>query len=237
MKCLKCNSEVKDGMKFCPQCGTEMPTIHFCSQCGVELKDGMKFCPQCGSSIEESNHGKSVINDNSIKRDEILYSNPYALNNNGDDITIIHKEQSRIKNWLKKAAIIFACYIGLSVIVNMCSDKDNSDTSESSVQQLNNNEAEHKEIPSWLYGKWLLRSSHPSIGEFQVAIMILEDGRFAETYQSHSMTDSKSGYITDVFDNEIRVKFTLGSSDSQCYPINNSSQKIGYGQGLWLNKY
>lgn len=51
MICPNCNSEVKDGMRFCPKCGTEIPQIRYCSECGTELKDGMRFCPKCGVSI------------------------------------------------------------------------------------------------------------------------------------------------------------------------------------------
>ena len=109
MKCSKCNSEVKDGMKFCPKCATEMPQIHFCSQCGAELKEGMKFCPKCGCSI----YGNSAHVDNSA----------YVFNN-GNDITIIHKEQSGTKKWLKYFAIGFTCYLVLSFVIGMCSNND-----------------------------------------------------------------------------------------------------------------
>ena len=57
MKCSKCNSVIKDGMKFCPKCGSEIMQIHFCPKCGAELKEGMKFCPKCGcSTCDNSAH-------------------------------------------------------------------------------------------------------------------------------------------------------------------------------------
>lgn len=50
MKCPKCNADVKEGMKFCPSCGFEIPTVNICPQCGNEIPIGVSFCPKCGTS-------------------------------------------------------------------------------------------------------------------------------------------------------------------------------------------
>ena len=226
MRCPNCNSEVKDGMKFCPKCGIEISQIQFCPNCGTEIKEGTCFCPQCGININNIS--------NVPDKEYPPANNTDSLNNTESLSAPIQEWETNKKKWLKYIAIGFACYFVLSFIMGMCSGNDDSDYSVSDVKQLNESGAK---IPSWLIGKWFVRSSHPYVGEFQVAILIQEDGSFAETYQSHSITESKSGYITDVHDDEIRVKFTIGNSDSQYYPINNSSRKIGYGQNLWLNKY
>ena len=84
MKCQKCNSEVKDGLKFCPKCGSEIPKIHFCSKCGAELKDGLRFCPKCGSAIEDSNRGDAVFNNSSPKSSVItcpICNHPLTIDN------------------------------------------------------------------------------------------------------------------------------------------------------------
>jgi len=53
MRCTNCNSEVADGMQFCPYCGSpisiSMPKV--CSKCGTEIEEGEKFCTNCGSPI------------------------------------------------------------------------------------------------------------------------------------------------------------------------------------------
>ena len=49
--CPKCNGAVADGAKFCPECGNKM--INTCPKCNAEVKSGTKFCPGCGDKIEE----------------------------------------------------------------------------------------------------------------------------------------------------------------------------------------
>ena len=54
MKCLKCGYELKDGEKFCSNCGER--SAESCPQCGNLLTEGMKFCVNCGYSlIQEKN--------------------------------------------------------------------------------------------------------------------------------------------------------------------------------------
>ncbi len=68
MNCLKCNSTVPDGAKFCPNCGAsfavgadvkpaETPVQehkYFCEKCGLELQRGAKFCSVCGAEAKQS---------------------------------------------------------------------------------------------------------------------------------------------------------------------------------------
>lgn len=66
MICPNCNSEIKDGMKFCPKCGTGIPQTRYCSECGTVLKDSMRFCPKCGHTMEVSknvdgNHSNDIV--------------------------------------------------------------------------------------------------------------------------------------------------------------------------------
>src|SRR5882724_2934239 len=59
--CPKCQSNVKDGQRFCNVCGTNVPATGsvataavpaklYCEQCGRELNKLMKFCKYCGAS-------------------------------------------------------------------------------------------------------------------------------------------------------------------------------------------
>ncbi len=68
MNCLKCNSTVPDGAKFCPNCGAsfavgadvkpaEAPVEehkYFCEKCGLELQRGAKFCTVCGAEAKQA---------------------------------------------------------------------------------------------------------------------------------------------------------------------------------------
>ena len=76
--CVKCGAQIKEGAKFCPECGAkqgaECPVCHkpvsknakFCPECGASLKQeikckkcnatlkkGAKFCPECGTKVEK----------------------------------------------------------------------------------------------------------------------------------------------------------------------------------------
>lgn len=54
MKCTKCGNELKDGVKFCPQCGEvvkEEKKMKYCTKCGSELPEDAVFCAKCGTNI------------------------------------------------------------------------------------------------------------------------------------------------------------------------------------------
>ena len=51
--CPKCGSQVQQGARFCPSCGTTMtpPAMSACPNCGKPVAAGAKFCPECGQKI------------------------------------------------------------------------------------------------------------------------------------------------------------------------------------------
>ncbi|MBQ7941699.1 MAG: zinc-ribbon domain-containing protein [Muribaculaceae bacterium] len=51
MNCPKCNSELREGAKFCTQCGQKIETSSLCPQCNAPLKPGAKFCTRCGYKL------------------------------------------------------------------------------------------------------------------------------------------------------------------------------------------
>lgn len=57
MNCSKCNSELKDGAKFCTSCGSQVATSNqsdnptSCKKCSAPLKLNAKFCTKCGEKI------------------------------------------------------------------------------------------------------------------------------------------------------------------------------------------
>jgi|GEM_PF-5072308 len=67
MLCKNCGTQINDQMKFCPECGTQVPQViqdkeiktestvlPMCSQCGKQLKPETRFCPACGTKVEET---------------------------------------------------------------------------------------------------------------------------------------------------------------------------------------
>jgi uncharacterized Zn finger protein (UPF0148 family) len=53
MKCRYCDTELKDGAKFCPNCGREVIESNVCISCGEQIKPGASFCPHCGANQHE----------------------------------------------------------------------------------------------------------------------------------------------------------------------------------------
>lgn len=51
MKCSKCNAEIDDNARFCPECGSKIEKFAFCSNCGAKLEEGATFCSNCGEKI------------------------------------------------------------------------------------------------------------------------------------------------------------------------------------------
>ncbi len=49
MACKSCGAQVKVEAKFCPECGTQNPTVNACKGCGHTLEGSPKFCPECGT--------------------------------------------------------------------------------------------------------------------------------------------------------------------------------------------
>ena len=51
MKCAKCQSENREGVKFCEDCGAKMEVK--CPSCGAFIAMGKRFCGECGHELKE----------------------------------------------------------------------------------------------------------------------------------------------------------------------------------------
>ena len=49
MKCPRCQSQNREGVRFCEDCGGRLVTV--CPSCGAELLPDKKFCGGCGSPV------------------------------------------------------------------------------------------------------------------------------------------------------------------------------------------
>ena len=49
MKCPKCQSDNREGVKFCEKCGTRMELV--CAKCGAKIPPDKQFCGECGHDL------------------------------------------------------------------------------------------------------------------------------------------------------------------------------------------
>lgn len=49
--CIKCNSPIPTGSKFCLECGEKVNDIMFCMNCREKLPPNAKFCTKCGTKL------------------------------------------------------------------------------------------------------------------------------------------------------------------------------------------
>ena len=70
VKCQNCDTELDDGVKFCPNCGSKVvelledsneDKVKTCPNCGKEVDDGVKFCANCGTKVDGSQDSSTVV--------------------------------------------------------------------------------------------------------------------------------------------------------------------------------
>jgi ribosomal protein L40E len=51
--CIKCGAELREGAKFCGECGSKQEKPK-CPNCQAEVSPGTKFCNECGTKIDNA---------------------------------------------------------------------------------------------------------------------------------------------------------------------------------------
>jgi len=49
--CADCGHPLREGSKFCDNCGTAVALPAVCAGCGAALRSGAKFCANCGQAV------------------------------------------------------------------------------------------------------------------------------------------------------------------------------------------
>lgn len=93
MICPKCNSEIKNGSKFCSECGTMIIVKPVCVNCGAKLRDGAKFCVECGTPISKQEPQKeTVFQKDIVEVNENLLSSLNNLNATFEEFLELQRE-------------------------------------------------------------------------------------------------------------------------------------------------
>ena len=78
MKCKNCNTVLKQGAKFCPNCGKEVSDFDICISCGKQIKPGAAFCPHCGKNQNDVVVEPEQVNEVQPQEPEIVQEDPVA---------------------------------------------------------------------------------------------------------------------------------------------------------------
>ena len=120
MKCKYCNAELKQGAKFCPNCGKEASDFDVCVSCGKQIKIGASFCPHCGASqkekvnpIQEIENDKSEVTNvefvESKKQEEIPVAESHE---EVEEVCLTDEEDENSKKWLWTLVAVLLIGIG-----------------------------------------------------------------------------------------------------------------------------
>ena len=111
MKCDRCQTENKEGAKFCAKCGTALsvmpanptPETKLCPTCGKALKPDAKFCGGCGHKFEQAeavqtsnDHGKKATPDDETHHDRSLTPGSPLPEGEGDGSSL-HEFLSKVE--------------------------------------------------------------------------------------------------------------------------------------------
>ena len=60
--CPKCGKVLEDGMRFCDNCGAQIPKTAVCPNCGERVISGYAFCQKCGTPVGQApNFGAGYV--------------------------------------------------------------------------------------------------------------------------------------------------------------------------------
>lgn len=84
MNCPNCNEPIENGMRFCSNCGSEVPLEKKCIKCGISLSLNAKFCPSCGTNQEGNGSATSFMGDKNVIAGDVVSNTNLNTTNNSN---------------------------------------------------------------------------------------------------------------------------------------------------------
>ena len=121
MVCNNCGAQIREGAKFCRNCGAEADNGKCCPSCGNRLKPNSLFCGVCGKQISENKEYKTYCK----KCGEELKYGALFCNYCGTPANGEAKEEAHVENAVKNTGkqsntALIVLIILLSVILAGC---------------------------------------------------------------------------------------------------------------------
>ncbi len=121
MQCSNCGSEVREGAKFCRECGseivwkTEVLNANVCPKCGNTLEEGALFCNNCGCRIAQEENVKYCTCCNSPLKEGALFCGECGTAVN--DVAVNDKAAENKPEKKKDKGLIFLIVLLIVVIL------------------------------------------------------------------------------------------------------------------------
>lgn len=125
MKCANCGSEVKEGAKFCRECGTEIVEKtevleqNLCPECGNILEENAMFCNNCGHRVSgkysETEISNRCPNCNSPLKDGALFCGECGTSLTGQPVQKTVSNEPHKKK--KDSGLIFLVILLIVVLI------------------------------------------------------------------------------------------------------------------------
>lgn len=126
MKCPNCGKELKDGAKFCAECGTKIEVsakkeVVFCTECGAENDKDANICYGCGNNLKAKPASQTSAVGSYVQPQQQPQSQTqlYTSGNNGnifENCGLYLKKFAKIFGWAGAIAIPIILFIfGMSI--------------------------------------------------------------------------------------------------------------------------
>lgn len=168
MKCQSCGNEVKEGAKFCRECGSEIVyktesfVDNICSECGNVLEENAVFCNNCGKRV--ASQPEAIIENTvccpkcgSKLRDGVMFcgecGTPLNSNNKNDSqpLKSNNAPKKKDKSMIFLISLLIVVIIGCAAVIGYVYYQNNSinintPSIESDIDEKSpNEEAENEE--------------------------------------------------------------------------------------------